>query len=156
MGACPSEAVAYNPSRSNQGGQRLYEIGSRRDRNLAKSVLVIGNCSYDHGQLRAAIREHFDAEVQAASHADEAMRLLTEECFDLVLVNRVLEVDRSLGIDLIRRIKGTPQLGNPAVMLVSNFSDAQEQAVEAGAEPGFGKKALNAPETIARLRPHLS
>ena len=40
-------------------------------------------------------------------------------------------------------------------MLVSNFPDAQAQAVEAGAEPGFGKKSLNAPETIARLSSHL-
>lgn len=122
---------------------------------MAKSVLAIGNCSYDHGNLTAAIHEHFDAEVQAASDVAEALRLLGAESFDLVLVNRILEVDRSSGIDLIRRIKGDPQLGGSAVMLVSNFADAQAQAVEAGAMPGFGKKALNAPETIARLRPHL-
>lgn len=155
MTSCPSHAVAYNPSRPNQGGRGFYEVGSRRDRNLAKSVLAIGNCSYDHGKLRAAICEHFDAEVHAASHADEALSLLGEQSFDLVLVNRVLEVDRSSGIDLIRRIKGDPQLGDPPVMLVSNFADAQEQAVEAGAKPGFGKKALSSPETIAKLRPHL-
>ena len=122
---------------------------------MAKRVLAIGNCSYDHGNLTAAIREHFDAEVQAASNADEALTLLGEQSFDLVLVNRVLEVDRSSGVDLVRRIKQDPQLGDPVVMLVSNFSDAQADAVEAGAERGFGKKALSAPETIARLRPHL-
>jgi len=41
------------------------------------------------------------------------------------------------------------------VMLVSNFADAQAQAVESGALPGFGKAALNAPETLARLKEQL-
>lgn len=122
---------------------------------MAKSVLAIGNCSYDHGKLRAAICEHFDAEIQAASDANEALSLLATQSFDLVLINRILEVDRSSGVDLIRQIKSTPQLGDPPVMLVSNFSDAQEQAVEAGAEPGFGKKSLDSQETIVKLRPHL-
>lgn len=122
---------------------------------MAKSVLAIGNCSYDHGNLSAAIRAHFDAEVVAASSGEEALRLLADGSFNLVLVNRVLEIDRSSGIDLIRQIKGDSGLGNPAVMLVSNFPDAQEQAVEAGAEPGFGKKALQSSETIAKLKSHL-
>ncbi len=122
---------------------------------MAKNVLAVGNCSYDHGNLTAAIRANFDADVRAASNADEALKILADGSFDLVLVNRVLEADRSSGIDLIRRIKGEPQLGNPAVMLVSNLPDAQEQAVEAGAEPGFGKKALGLPETIAKLEQHL-
>ena len=123
---------------------------------MAKRVLAIGNCSYDHGNLSSAIREHFDAEVHAAADAEEALGLLGPGSYDLVLVNRVLEVDRSSGIDLVRRIKDDPQLGDLAVMLVSNFSDAQEKAVEAGAVAGFGKKALNAPEMIACLRPHLA
>ena len=122
---------------------------------MVKRVLAVGNCSYDHGKLAAAIREHFDADVQPVSNAAEALRLLNAESFNLVLVNRVLEIDRSSGIDLVRRIKADPQLGDPAVMLVSNFSDAQAQAVEAGAAPGFGKRSLSAPETIARLRAHL-
>lgn len=122
---------------------------------MTKRVLAVGNCSYDHGNLAAAICEHFDAEVQAASHADEALRLLTESHFNLVLVNRVLEADRSSGLDLIRRLKPVSQHGDFVVMLVSNFLDAQEEAIAAGAEPGFGKKALRSAETIARLRVHL-
>lgn len=122
---------------------------------MAKSVLAIGNCSYDHGNLASVIGEHFDARVEAARDAEAALRALTEGSFDLVLVNRVLEDDRSSGIDLVRQIKGDPRVGRVPVMLVSNFPDAQDEAVRAGASPGFGKKALRSPATIARLEAHL-
>lgn len=122
---------------------------------MTKRVLAVGNCSYDHGNISAAIRKHFDAEVAAASDADEAITALTGQAFDLVLINRLLEYDRSSGVDLIRRIKSDPGLGDPPIMLVSNFPEAQAEAVDAGAVLGFGKKALDSSETIARLRPHL-
>jgi hypothetical protein len=37
-------------------------------------------------------------------------------------------------------------------MLVSNYSSAQEQAVEIGAVPGFGKDALTHGSTLQMLR----
>ncbi len=123
---------------------------------MAKSVLAVGNCFYDQECLESVIGAHFDARVHEASRADEALKALAEGSFDLVLVNRVLVPDGSSGIDLIQRIKDDPHLANTVVMLVSDLSDAQEQAVQVGAEPGFGKKTLNASETIARLKAHLS
>jgi hypothetical protein len=36
-------------------------------------------------------------------------------------------------------------------MLVSNYADAQRDAVGRGALPGFGKSALRQPETLSRL-----
>ncbi len=36
-------------------------------------------------------------------------------------------------------------------MLVSNYEDAQQDAVARGALPGFGKAALRQPETRNRL-----
>lgn len=146
---------AYNPTAQRTKFVSYYASGNRRDRFVAKSVLAIGNCSYDHRNLAAAIQAQFDAEVRAAATADEALRHLTEASFDLVLVNRILEVDRSSGIDLVRQIKADPRLAGIPVMLVSNFSEAQAEAVAAGAEPGFGKKALNCPETVNRLQTHL-
>jgi hypothetical protein len=41
------------------------------------------------------------------------------------------------------------------VMLVSNFEDAQQQAIKAGAERGFGKGALTAASTEELLKTHL-
>ena len=40
-------------------------------------------------------------------------------------------------------------------MLISNHADAQEKAVNVGAEPGFGKAQLGTPEVVERLSPIL-
>ena len=40
-------------------------------------------------------------------------------------------------------------------MLVSNFEEAQKEALNHGAEQGFGKNALTASDTLAKLKTHL-
>jgi hypothetical protein len=40
-------------------------------------------------------------------------------------------------------------------MLVSNYEDAQAQAVQAGATTGFGKAALGQPHMLARVERYL-
>jgi two-component system chemotaxis response regulator CheY len=67
-------------------------------------------------------------------------------------VNRVSDADGSPGIELIRALKADPGLAGVPVMLVSNYADAQAQAVALGALPGFGKADLTAPETTEKLR----
>jgi hypothetical protein len=55
-------------------------------------------------------------------------------------------------VDFIRQLtQRQPQVMVP-VMLVSNYEDAQREAVAAGAQPGFGKAALGQPQTLARLK----
>jgi len=69
------------------------------------------------------------------------------------LVNRVLDGGFSIdsGIELIRRTTG--RNGNdPRCLLISNHRDAQEQAVAAGARPGFGKSELFDERTLELLR----
>ncbi|MEE8450599.1 MAG: response regulator [Thermoguttaceae bacterium] len=118
---------------------------------MKKTVLGVGNCSFDHGNVEALILEHFDAEMVAASLKDEAMERLRSGSFDLVLVNRKLTQDSSDGLELIERIKADPQLAETPVMLLSNYPEAQKAALAAGAEPGFGKAELGRPETVERL-----
>ena len=119
----------------------------------AKRVLSVGQCQADHARLSSSLRGAFDVEVVPAEDAAEALERVGKEGFDLVLVNRVFDADGDSGLDFIRRLRqGSP--GVP-VMLVSNYEDAQREAIEAGALPGFGKAALNAPQTLARLREHL-
>jgi two-component system chemotaxis response regulator CheY len=120
-----------------------------------RRVLSVGQCGFDHGNICRALRRTFGTDVVAVATAGEALSLLRQGGFDLVLVNRVFDADGDSGLDLIRQIKGDEQLRPVPVMLVSNFPDAQQQAVAAGAEPGFGKAALEAVETMARLKPHL-
>ena len=52
---------------------------------------------------------------------------------------------------ILEQITSDEELQKIPVMLVSNFADWQEKAVAAGAQYGFGKAALNAPETLSRL-----
>src|SRR4051812_28569362 len=118
----------------------------------AKRVLSVGQCGADHGSLARTIGRHFDANVVSADTAAEALALLRQQPFDLVLVNRILDADGSSGTSLIRQVKAEETLRPLPVMLVSNYEDAQREAVEAGALPGFGKAALGQPQTLGRLR----
>jgi two-component system chemotaxis response regulator CheY len=97
------------------------------------------------------LRRSFDAEVVTADTTAEALGQLGQGGFALVLVNRVLDADGSSGLDLIRQVKADEALRQVPVMLVSNYEDAQQEAVRAGAEPGFGKSALGRPEMLARV-----
>jgi two-component system, chemotaxis family, chemotaxis protein CheY len=120
---------------------------------MAKKVLSVGQCAIDHGNVSRALQSEFGADVRPAATADEALAALRGGSFALVLVNRVFDANGDSGLDFIRHVKAEAP-GVP-VMLVSNFADAQAQAIEAGALPGFGKAALNAPETLARLKERL-
>lgn len=118
----------------------------------AKRVLSVGQCGADHWSLSQTLGKHFGAEVVRADGAAEAIGLLEREHFDLVLVNRVFNANGASGLDLIRQLTREPPQIIVPVMLVSNYEDAQREAVAAGAWPGFGKAALGQPETLARLR----
>jgi CheY-like chemotaxis protein len=81
---------------------------------------------------------------------------LGERKFDLVLVNRLLDRDGSQGLDIIRKIKSHPDLSVVPVMMLTDYPEHQQRAVEAGAEPGFGKSELHSPETLDKLRRFLA
>jgi CheY-like chemotaxis protein len=122
----------------------------------AKRVLSVGQCMADHGGISWALRQAFAADVKAVATQAQALDMLGKETFALVLVNRVFDADGDEGMDLIRRLKGDEALRTTPVMLVSNYADAQQQAVEAGAEAGFGKSSVGRPEMLERLRPFLA
>jgi DNA-binding response OmpR family regulator len=121
----------------------------------AKRVLSVGQCAADHWSLSRTLRSAFGADVTGADTADEALAALRGGGYDLVLVNRVFDYDGSSGVAFVRRVKGDEALRGVPVMLVSNYDGAQEEAVAAGAERGFGKAALGQPPMLARVRPFL-
>jgi len=121
----------------------------------AKRVLSIGQCAADHMAITWTLRGSFDAEVVGADDLEEARSQLQDGPFDLVLVNRVLDADGGSGLEVIRQLKAGEETRALPVMLVSNYEDAQQQAVTAGAVPGFGKAALRQPQVIGRLRAYL-
>ena len=121
----------------------------------AKRVLSVGQCFADHSAISRTLEKAFAAEVVAAEDAGEALARLSQETFDLVLVNRILDRDGSQGLELIKQITTDGNLNRVPVMLVSNYEEPQREAVEIGAAPGFGKAALGHPQTVGRLKAFL-
>jgi CheY-like chemotaxis protein len=112
-----------------------------------KHVLDVGQCGMDHGAIRHLVERELGAKVAQAHDLEDALTQLRASAFDLVLVNRKLDANYADGMEVIQAIKADVQLAALPVMLVSNFPEAQAAAVAAGAEPGFGKSALNTPAT---------
>jgi Response regulator containing CheY-like receiver, AAA-type ATPase, and DNA-binding domains len=118
---------------------------------MSKRVLDVGNCVPDHAAIRSLLERGFGAEVAQADGPDDALLLLKEQPFDLVLVNRKLDRDYSDGLEIIRQIKADAKLGKTPCMLITNYPDHQQEAVAAGAEYGFGKKELHSAQTREKL-----
>lgn len=113
-------------------------------------VLDVGNCDPDHGAMRRMLTANFDVEIDRVMFVAEAREALRRSSYALVLVNRRIFADDSDGMELVHAMRVDPENKTP-VMLVSNFPEAQDRAVAAGATPGFGKAALEAPRTIELL-----
>ncbi len=123
---------------------------------MPKRVLQVGNCRIDQEEVRGLIERELGAEVVSARAVHDALAMLRQGRFDLVLVNRKLRgKDASEGIELIRQIKSDPSLKAIPCMLLSDYPEAQQAAEALGAEPGFGKGDLHASATHERLRPLL-
>lgn len=122
-----------------------------------KRVLDVGQCDPDHATICHYVQSRFgDVEVVRAHALADALDQLHSRRFDLVLVNRKLDVDYSDGLEIIKAIKRDPELADVPVMMVTNYPEHQDLAVAAGAERGFGKLEYDQPETEAKLRPFLA
>jgi two-component system chemotaxis response regulator CheY len=118
-----------------------------------KRVLDVGQCNPDHAAVVSFLTRHFPGiEVGRAALGDDAMEQLRAERYDLVLVNRKLDEDYSDGVEVLRRIKADPATAGVPVMLVTNYPDHQQAAVEMGAVYGFGKLEYNDPQTVEKVR----
>ena len=113
---------------------------------MSKRVLDVGNCGPDHHSLTMMVTNNFDATVDQAHQAGDALSLLAENNYALVVVNRLLDCDRSPGMDVIKQVQ--EQHPDVPVMLVTNFDEHQKAAVAAGCKPGYGKNDLFSPASI--------
>jgi len=118
---------------------------------MSKRLLDVGQCVPDHAAIQWLVERQFGAEVVGADDLKQTLDALGQSSFDLVLVNRKLDIDHSDGLEIVRRIKTDPQWAAVPVMLVTNYPEYQQQAVASGAEPGFGKAELSSPATLERL-----
>lgn len=123
---------------------------------MSRKVLNVGQCDFDHGRIKYILEQQFDVEVVRANSHDEGIKGAQDQSYDLVLVNRLLDLDGSPGMDVLRSLKSLPATSEVPVMLVSNYSDAQDAAVAEGAVMGFGKATLDSEETIQLLGEYLA
>ncbi len=122
---------------------------------MSKRVLDVGNCAPDFASISNFLTTQFDCQVDQAHGPQDTLDLLRQADYALVLVNRKLDQDYTDGIEIIKTIKADGDLKSVPVMLITNFPENQDAAVEIGAERGFGKLELDA-NTAERLRPLLS
>ena len=118
---------------------------------MTKRVLDVGNCVPDHAAVRRLVESNFDAEVSQSHQLRDTLAALRKERFDLVIVNRKLDHDYSDGLEIIRKIKADPELRQVPAIMLSNYPEYQKEAIEAGAEMGFGKQEYGKPATLEQL-----
>ena len=119
---------------------------------MTKLVLDVGNCGPDHTALARLIEGAFDAKLYQSHGPRDTMAMLVAHRFSLVLVNRKLDQDYSDGLEIIKMIKAKPEYADLPIMLITNYPDHQQLAIDVGATYGFGKLQLAAPETRELLK----
>ena len=117
-----------------------------------KRIALIGHCGPDSSYLRMAVgRAQRDLQVVMVEDAQELEQVITEGV-DLLLFNRLLDYgfEETEGAAAIGRLRAKhPEL---KMMLVSNYADAQAEAVAAGALPGFGKREIGSERVTNLIR----
>jgi two-component system chemotaxis response regulator CheY len=120
---------------------------------MSKIVLLVGHCGPDSSYLRMIIKKALpDVSITAADDSRELTRALGSGEPALILFNRELGYgfDPNTGVESIEVLRRS--YPNLKMILVSNYAEAQQAAVAAGALPGFGKRELGTPRVLEILR----
>lgn len=117
----------------------------------SQSVLSVGQCRPDQAAIAHFLTSNFGVRVLNADFAGDAFDVLRQHPVDLVLINRRLDADGSDGMELLQMIREDGTLGQPPVMLVSNYPEWQQRAQDLGALPGFGKAELRSAAARERV-----
>ncbi len=117
----------------------------------APLFVLVGHCSPDAGMLRSAVRRVVPGAAFVGVNSAAALAE-HRHAGAIWLVNRVL--DGSFGSDdgLAIVARGAALPDGPVILLISNFDEAQQAAMAAGAFRGFGKQALYTERTAEAIR----
>jgi hypothetical protein len=111
---------------------------------MSKRILLVGHCGVDGPRMQREICDFLDEADVLRINSDEDLARAVEGA-DLLLINREpIGFEPKMGRDLVRELRG--RYPGTKLMLVSDHDDAQEEAEEAGAMPGFGKSIVGTPE----------
>ena len=115
---------------------------------MPKRIFLVGHCGADSSYLIQAVRSADSTAVIKRINDDAALTqaLAGSPPPDLLLVNRQLDglFNTYEGVQLIAGVHATHP--NVKLMLISDYPDAQADAEQAGAVPGFGKSELRTPK----------
>src|SRR4051794_26074401 len=120
--------------------------------NVKKKVALVGHCGPDSTYLRLAVSSSVKEANVVLAYDEKSLTKIIEEGVDLLLLNRQLDYGYASeeGVELIAQLRAKHP--NLKMMLVSNYEDAQEAAVKAGALYGFGKREIGTPKVKDLLR----
>lgn len=113
---------------------------------MKKMIGLVGHCGPDAFMLRSAVKYAIpDAEVIFISDTP-SLQSAIEKGVSALLVNRVLDgyFSDTRGVELIRQLKQS--YPNLKTMLISNYPQAQSEAIQSGADEGFGKSEMGTPK----------
>jgi two-component system chemotaxis response regulator CheY len=123
---------------------------------MSKKVVLVGHCGPDSSYLRMTVQKALSDVTIMMADDDQDLQKLIRAGIDLLLVNRTLDYGfaQEGGAELIKHLRTDhPDL---RAMLVSNYAEAQAEAIAAGALPGFGKRELGTPRVTQVLREALA
>src|SRR6266550_3518158 len=115
-------------------------------------VLLVGHCGPDNSYMRMVVRSADPGAQVVMADDQRELRAALDQGVDLILFNRELGYgfDEEYGVDVIKYLKSNyPSL---KMMLVSNYPEAQQEAIAAGALPGFGKREIGSRRVVDLLR----
>jgi two-component system, chemotaxis family, chemotaxis protein CheY len=119
---------------------------------MSKKIAFVGHCGPDSSFLRMAVNQASKGAQILSADDDQELQQVLLAGVDLILFNRQLEYGFSQrnGAAVIARLKETNP--NLKMMLVSNYPEAQAEAVASGALPGFGKREIGTPRVVELLK----
>ncbi|MCO6432371.1 MAG: LCP family protein [Deltaproteobacteria bacterium] len=123
-------------------GKRVLRVKTLGSQKMPKKVVSVGQCAVDNGNIDRLIRSIGAAMIKVDMHSEVPEAIKKHEP-SLVLVNRINDADGSSGLDLIRELKSSPETRAVPVMLISNYEEAQAEAIALGAVKGFGKAQIS-------------
>jgi len=122
---------------------------------MSKRILLVGHCGVDGPRMQREICDFLDEADVLRINSDDDLERAVEDGADLLLINREpVGFEPKMGRDLVREVH--ERYPDTKVVLVSDYEDAQEEAEEAGALPGFGKSIVGTPQFERAVRQALA
>ena len=122
---------------------------------MTKTVLDVGNCNPDHSALSRMLLSNYDVRILRTHELKDSLEILQKEPVHLIMINRKLDMDYSDGLEILKVLKRDEKWKSIPAMIITNYPEHQEAAVEAGADYGFGKLQFAENATHERLSRYL-